>query len=131
MGLILFSTVKERLENELVVVNDDVTLLDGRTAEIDLEELDDSELAVKQRKAEKERREGIRETLEQISLYFKVPRRKFLWTKPQVLFFGESALISKFIGYLPQSFQSSRILRLAQGASVAGRTSSSQRRNCS
>ena len=117
-----------RLEKELVAVNDDSALLDGHPNEIGPEELDDSEVAVRQRAAEKVRREAIRGSLEQMSLYFKVRQPKYSWKRPQVLFFGEStALISKFIGHLPRSLQPSRIPRLAQEHSVTGGTSASQR----
>jgi hypothetical protein len=101
----LFSIVAEELEKELVVVNDNFALLDGRSTEIDPEELDDSEEGVRRRIAEQVRRGAVRGGLERMSLFFKVPKPGFLWSKPQVLFFGKSTtLISKPMGHLPRLF---------------------------
>ena len=101
----MFPIVSEILENELAVVNDDTALLVGHAAEVDPEELDDSEIGVKQRAGEKVRREAIRASLERMTLHFKLPHPGSLWTRPQVLFFGEqAALISIFIDHLPRLF---------------------------
>lgn len=93
-----FFTVAQELEDGLVVANDEPALQDGHTNEIDLDELDDSEVAVRRRAAEKERRESIRESLERMTLFLRVPKPGHLWTKPQVLFYGKSnPSISKLV----------------------------------
>ena len=105
-------------------MNDDFALKGGHSAEVDPKVLDNSEMGVKQRAEEKERREAIRESLEWMTLYFKLPHPGFLWTRPQVLFFGEPAALTPIlIGHLPRLFQRSRISRLVQMGSV---TSSSE-----
>jgi len=88
----LFSTVADKLEDGLVVVNDDFALLDGPPNEIDPEELDASEEAVKRRLAEKARRDSIRQSLERMTLFFRLPDPEYLFSRPQVLFFGESII---------------------------------------
>lgn len=85
----MFPIVAQELENELVIVNDDFALQSGPPNEIDPEELGASEEAVKQRIVERARREGIRTSLERMTLFFKVPEPKHLWTRPQTLFFGK------------------------------------------
>jgi len=85
----LFSTVAEKLEDGLVAVNDDFALLDGPPNEIDPEELDASEGAVKRRLAEKARRDSIRQSLERMTLHFRLPDPEYLFSRPQVLFFGK------------------------------------------
>lgn len=100
---LLFPTVVEELDGELVIVNDGFALLDGPSNEIDPEELDGSEQAVKRRIAEKARRDAIRRSLERMTLFFKVPEPWILWSRPQTLFFGKSAtLIAKPMGHLPR-----------------------------
>ena len=92
----------DELERELVVVNDGPTLLDGPSNVADPEELDASEEAAKRRLVEQARRGAIRESLERMTLFFKTPRPKYLWSGPQVLFFGKSTvLISKLMDCLP------------------------------
>ena len=87
------------------MVNDEFALQDGPPTEIDPNELDASPEAVRRRIVEKGRRGAIRNTLERMTLLFKVPEPEYLWTRPQVLFFGKStALISKPIGHSPQLF---------------------------
>lgn len=99
------STVAEELEDGLVVINDDFALLDGPSNEIDPEELDASEAAVKRRIAEQARRDGIRRSLERMTLLFRLPEPGYLWSRPQVLFFGKSIIwTSKPIGHLPRLF---------------------------
>ena len=115
----MFPTVADKLENELVVVNDGFALQDGPSNEVDLKKLDLSEAAVKRRLAEQARRGAIRGSLERMTLFFKVPTPKFQWSRPQALFLGEStALVSKSIRHLPRLFQPSHILRLAQERSA-------------
>ena len=98
---VLFPTVAEELDNELVIANEGFALLDGPSNEIDPEELDNSERAVKRRIAEKARRDAIRRSLERMTLFFKVPEPGLLWSRPQTLFFGESTiLIAKRMGQL-------------------------------
>jgi len=86
------SIVAEELEDELVVVNDDFVLLDGPSNEIDPEELDASAGAVRRRAAEKARRGGIRQSLERMTLFFRLPGPEYLFSRPQVLFFGKSII---------------------------------------
>jgi len=85
----LFSIVAEEFEDELVVVNDDFALLDGPSIEIDPEELDASGKAIKRRAAETARREGIRRSLERMTLCFRLPKPGYLFSRSQALFFGE------------------------------------------
>ena len=101
----MFSTVAQELESELVAVNDDFALLDGHPNEVDLEKLDDSEGAAERRIKEQGRREAIRRSLERMTLLFRVPRPRTLWSRPQVLFYGKlTTSISKPTRHLPRVF---------------------------
>ena len=101
----MLPTVAQELENELIIVNDGFALLDGPSNEVDPEELDDSEKGVKRRTSEQVRRDAIRHNLERMSLFFKVPEPEYLWSGPQVLFFGKpTSLISRPIDRSPQLF---------------------------
>ena len=96
------SPVAQELENELVVVNDDFALQDGRANEVDPEELDGSQDGVNRRLREQARRTSIRGSLERMTLFFKPPAPGYLWSRPEVLFFGESTgCISKVAYHLP------------------------------
>ena len=96
------SLVAQELENELVVVNDDFALQDGRANEVDPEELDDSRDGVNRRLREQARRTSIRGSLERMTLFFKLPAPGYLWSRPEVLFFGESTdCISTVAYHLP------------------------------
>ena len=86
-------------------MNGSFALLDGHSNEIDPEGLDGSEEGAKRRVTEQGRREAIRGSLERMTLLFKVPAPGHLWSRPQVLFFGEpTTLISKMISRLPWFF---------------------------
>jgi len=86
-------------------VNNEFALLDGPSNEVDPERLDTSDAGVKRRNREQARRAAIRRSLEQMTLLFRLPKPGFLWSRPQVLFYGESTvLISKFINHLPRLF---------------------------
>ena len=62
--------------------------MEGPSIEVDPEELDTSEEAVKRRLAEQARRGAIRESLGRMTLFFKTPVPKFLWSGQQALVFG-------------------------------------------
>ena len=66
--------------------------MDGPSSEIDPEELDASEAAVKRRIAERARRADIRQSLERMTLLFALPGPDYLWSRPQTLFYGESII---------------------------------------
>ena len=84
-------------------MNDDFALQEGPSNEVDPKELDASPKAVERRLKEQERRGAIREGLERMTLFFKIPGPGYLWSGPQTLFFGKStALFSKSIGHLPR-----------------------------
>ena len=95
-GQTLFSTVVRELDDGLVVTNDSFALMDGSSSGVDPEDLDASKAAVKHRAAEHARRGAIRRSLERMTLFFKRPRPRYLWSRPQVLFYGKpTALISR------------------------------------
>lgn len=88
--------VAEELVDGLVVANDDAALPEGPSSGIDPEKLGASEAAVRRRAAEQDRRDAIRRSLERMALFFKPPQPGYLWSRPQVLFYGKStALISR------------------------------------
>ena len=73
--------------------------------EIDPEKLNASNKAVEQRLREQARRESIRGILERMTLLFELPVPGHLWSRTQILFFGESAaLISILTRRLPRLF---------------------------
>jgi hypothetical protein len=95
--------VAQELENGLVAVNDEFALLEGPLNEIHPGGLDASEIAVKRRAVEQGRREAIRGSLERMTLLFRRPKPGYLWSRPQVLFYGQpTVLIAKPIGHLPR-----------------------------
>jgi len=97
----LYYTVAQELENGLVAVSDDFALLEGPPNEVNPRELDASGMAAKRRAVEQGRREAIRGSLERMTLFFRRPEPGYLWSRPQVLFYGKpTALISKPIGHL-------------------------------
>lgn len=101
----MLPTVAEELENELVAANDEPALMDGPGNGIDPEELDASPEAAKRRIVEQARRAAVRESLERMTLLFKIPNPGFLWSRPQTLFFGKlTALTSKLVGHSPRLF---------------------------
>ena len=108
-------TVAQELENGLVVVNGDFALIEGPPNEVDPRELDASEMAAKRRTVEQGRREAIRGSLERMTLFFRRPEPGYLWSRPQVLFYGElTVLISKPIGHSLRLSQRSRTSCSAQ-----------------
>ena len=83
-------------------MNDDFALQGGHSNEVDPEELDTSEKGVARRFKEQARRASIRRSLKRMASFFELPVPGYLWSRPQVLFFGESTTpISELARHLP------------------------------